>query len=45
MTSLGKTGEFLMRAKWRRLGRSRDAVFHIRISSAIKVVITKLVLR
>jgi len=45
MTSLGKTGEFLMRAKWRRLGRSRDAVFHIRISSAINVVITKLVLR
>lgn len=35
--TLGKTGEYKARARWRRLGRARDAVFKIRISDPVEV--------
>jgi Phage stabilisation protein len=37
--TLGKTGEYKARARFRRLGRARDATFKLRISDPIKVVI------
>lgn len=43
--SMGKIGKYKNRAKWNRLGRARDAGFHIRISDPIKVVINSLVLK
>jgi len=38
-TDLGKAGEYLTRARWRRLGRSRARVYRIKVSSPNKVVI------
>jgi hypothetical protein len=35
--SAGKIGQYLARARWRRLGRSRDRVFRVRFSAACKV--------
>lgn len=37
--TLGKIGEYKARARFRRLGRARDATFRIRISDPVKVVI------
>jgi len=37
--SIGKIGEYRARAIWRRLGRSRDRVYRVKISDPIKVVI------
>lgn len=36
---IGKVGEYKTRAKWRRLGRSRDRVFRLMIVDPVKVVI------
>jgi hypothetical protein len=36
---IGKAGEYKTRARWRRLGRSRDRVFRVQIVSAVKVAI------
>lgn len=36
--TLGAVGEYKARARWRRLGRARDAVFRVRVSDAVKVV-------
>ncbi len=38
--SIGKIGQFKARALWRRLGRSRDRVFEVRISDPVKVIMT-----
>ena len=38
-TSAGKIGEYRHRARWRRLGRTRDTVFKIRITDPVKVVL------
>ena len=38
-TSAGKIGEYRTRARWRRLGRTRDTVFRVRITDPIKVVL------
>ncbi len=35
-TSLGKVGQYLTRARWRRLGRSRARVYRIAMSSPVK---------
>lgn len=37
--SMGWTGKYKTRALWRRLGRSRDRVFRVIITDAVKVVI------
>jgi len=37
--SIGKTGEYKNRSLWRRLGITRDRVFHITITEPIKIVI------
>jgi Phage stabilisation protein len=37
-TSAGKIGQYRHRARWRRLGRARDAVLRVRISDPVKVV-------
>lgn len=36
---IGKAGEYRTRARWRRLGRSRDRVFRVQIVASVKVVI------
>lgn len=36
---IGKIGEYRTRARWRRLGRSRDRVFRVTITDPVKVVI------
>ena len=36
--SIGKIGEYLARAKWNRLGRSRNRVYRVTISDPVKVV-------
>ena len=38
-TTLGKAGEYSTRARWRRLGRSRNRVYRMEISSPNKVVV------
>lgn len=38
-TSIGKVGEYTQRARWRRLGQSRDWVFKLRITDPVKRVI------
>lgn len=35
----GKAGEYRTRARWRRLGRTRDTVFKIRVTDPVKVVL------
>jgi hypothetical protein len=37
--SIGKIGEYRARAKWRRLGRTRDRVYHLSISDPVKRII------
>jgi len=37
-TSAGKIGEYRARARWRRLGRTRDTVFKIRMTDPVKTV-------
>lgn len=37
--SIGRMGEYRRRARWRRLGRSRDRVFRVTITDPIKVAI------
>lgn len=37
-TSAGKIGEYKTRARWRRLGRTRDTVFRVRITDPVKTV-------
>lgn len=37
--SMGRIGETLARARWRRLGRSRDRVFKVTITDPVRVVI------
>ena len=39
-TALGKIGEFLTRAVWWRLGRHRQCTFRVRVTDAVKVVMT-----
>lgn len=39
-TSIGKRGAFATRAIWRRLGRAYNFVFRIRVSDAVKFVVT-----
>lgn len=36
--SIGKIGEYRTRARWRRLGKSRDRVFRVTITDPVKVV-------
>jgi len=36
---IGRAGQYRTRARWRRLGRSRDRVFRVRIVASIKVAI------
>lgn len=43
--SIGKAGEYYMRAVWHNLGSSRNRVFRVRISDPVKVVITGAYLR
>ena len=43
-TKIGKIGEFTHRAEWRRLGRSRDWVFKLRITDPVKIVIIQAVI-
>jgi len=43
--SMGKIGKYKPRVKWNRLGRARDAVFHLRISDPVKTIINALVLK
>jgi hypothetical protein len=38
-TSIGKLGQRLVRAIWRRLGKSRDRVYEISITDPVKVLI------
>lgn len=38
-TSIGKVGEYKRRARWRRLGWSRDRVFEVTITDPVKVCI------
>jgi hypothetical protein len=38
-TNLGKIGEYMSRAEWRRLGLSRDWLFRIRVTDPVKFVI------
>lgn len=38
--SFGKLGEYKTRARWRRLGKSRDRVFRMTITDPVKIVIT-----
>lgn len=38
-TDLGKAGEYLTRARWRRLGRARNRVYRMKISSPNKVIV------
>lgn len=37
--SAGKIGKYLARVRWRRLGRTRDSVFKIRVTDPVKVVL------
>ena len=37
-TDLGKVGEYKARARWRRLGRSRERVYRVKVSDPVKVV-------
>lgn len=39
-TTIGKIGEYLTRAVWRRLGSGRDWLFRVRVTDPVKVVIT-----
>lgn len=43
--TLGKMGDYLARAVWRRLGRGRDFVVRLRIADPVKVVITNASMR
>lgn len=38
-TNLGKVGQYKTRARWRRLGRSRERVYRLVISDPVKVVL------
>lgn len=38
-TGIGKIGEYDNRARWKKLGRSRDRIYEVKISDPIKVVI------
>jgi hypothetical protein len=37
-TKIGKVGEYRTRARWRRMGRSRDRVYRVSVSDPVKVV-------
>lgn len=42
--SMGKTGEFLQRARWNGLGLSRDRIYRVQISDPVKVIIVDAVI-
>lgn len=42
--SMGKIGNYLKRAEWRRLGQARDFIFKIRITDPVKIVINSAVI-
>ena len=42
--SIGKIGEYKTRPKWNKLGRSRDRVFHFRVTDPVFVQYNKLIL-